>query len=125
MTGPQSVRDLRVLIIEDESLISMLIEDTLADIGCTVAGIASELDEAMSMVSSMSFDVAILDVNLNGARVYPVAEILSERQIPFVFSTGYGAKGVPEAFRRIPIVAKPFRDQDLKKALSEAVHRDR
>ena len=114
---------LRVLVVEDESLICMLIEDMLADIGCTVAAIASELDDATSKISKLSFDAAILDVNLNGSQTYPAAEALTQKHIPFVFSTGYGAAGIPEMFRGVPTIEKPFQESDLRKALTAALAR--
>lgn len=116
-----SLAGLRVLIIEDESMIAMMIEDTLAVLGCTVVGVASRLKEAMSKISSLSFDVVILDVNLNGSQTYPVAEALAGRAIPFVLATGYGAGGVPEAFRGVPILAKPFQQRDLQRSLAAAL----
>jgi CheY-like chemotaxis protein len=119
--GGSRLDHLRVLIVEDESLIAMLIEDALAELNCTVAAIASSLSDALDKVSSMEFDVAILDVNLNGSPSYPVAEILVQRRIPFIFSTGYGASGVPEAFRAVPVLAKPFREGDVGRRLEAAV----
>jgi CheY-like chemotaxis protein len=111
----------RVLIIEDESMVTMLIEDTLADIGCEVAGTASRLDEARKKASSLCFDVVILDVNLNGRHTYAVAEILIRRGIPFLFATGYDNLDLPEPFRDVPILAKPFRERDLEEALLAAL----
>lgn len=112
---------LRVLIVEDESLVTMLIEDTLADIGCLVADVASKLADGMEKVSSLEFDIAILDVNLNGDQTYPIAEELARRGIPFIFATGYGAAGVPGKFSAAPILAKPFQQSDLERALAEAL----
>lgn len=124
MAGKESGSGLdgcRVLIIEDESLVSMFIEDTLADIGCTVVGVAAELEEALSKISALSFDVAVVDLNLNGTRTYPAAEALAHRRVPFVFSTGYGATGIPDAFRNVPIIQKPFQERDLQGALTKAL----
>jgi CheY-like chemotaxis protein len=118
-----SLRDVRVLIVEDEALVTMLIEDILNELGCKVAGIASELDEALAKSAQEAFDVAILDVNLNGSRSFRVAEKLLELRLPFVFSTGYGLAGVPAAFHGIPVLVKPFREDDLKDALLAALQR--
>ncbi len=115
-----SFGELRILIIEDESMITMLLEDTLADMGCQVVAVASQLDEAMEKAASLDFDVAILDVNLNGSQSYPVAEALVKRSIPFVFTTGYGAAGVPEKFRQVPLLPKPFQPGDLENAVAAA-----
>lgn len=117
----EDLRDVRVLIVEDESLVTMLIEDILEELGCRVAGIASDVDEALVKSSQQEFDVAILDVNLNGSRSFRVAEKLSELRMPFVFSTGYGSSGVPVAFQKAPIIAKPFQEHDLRQALTEAL----
>jgi CheY-like chemotaxis protein len=112
---------LRVLIIEDESLVTMLIEDTLADIGCVVVDRASRLAEATEKASTLSVDIVILDVNLNGQRTTSVAEVLSKREIPFLFATGYGATGIPEEFRAAVLLHKPFRHADMVRALQEAL----
>jgi CheY-like chemotaxis protein len=115
------IKGLRILIIEDESLVMMLIEDTLFDIGCAVAGTASRLDDAMKKVSSLAFDAAILDVNLNGSQSFSIAHKLRERGIPFVFATGYGEAGIPEDLRGLPILVKPFQQSELERALASAV----
>lgn len=121
--GQRDLRDLRVLVVEDEALIAMLLEDALADLNYEMVALASSLDEALDKAGSMEFDIAILDVNLNGLSVFPVAELLLRRQIPFVFSTGYGASGVPEEFRAAPVLAKPFREGDVGRTLQIAVER--
>jgi CheY-like chemotaxis protein len=115
------LHDLRVLVVEDESLVAMLVEDTLYDLDCTVVAVASNLSDALDKASSMDFDVAILDVNLNGSPAFPIAERLLRRKIPFIFSTGYGLAGVPEAFSRVPVLAKPFRQGDVGRALKAAI----
>ncbi len=102
-------------------MVSMLIEDTLADIGCSVAGTAARLDEAIDRAASLDFDLAILDVNLNGVRAYPLAEVLAKRGIPLVFATGYGEAGIPNELRYIPLLAKPFQQRDLESALAKAL----
>jgi CheY-like chemotaxis protein len=112
---------LRVFVVEDEAMVSMLIEDTLADIGCSVAGTAARLDEAIDRAASLEFDLAILDVNLNGVRAYPLAEVLAKRGIPLVFATGYGEAGIPNELRYIPLLAKPFQQRDLESALAKAL----
>ncbi len=116
-----SLKDIRVLIVEDEAMVMMLIEDILDELGCKVAGVASELGEALAKSEEADFDIAILDVNLNGARSFRIAEKLAELRVPFVFSTGYGFAGVPAAFHGVPILVKPFRDHDLREALATAL----
>ena len=85
----------RVLVVEDEILIGMLLEDMLGELGYAIAATASRVDEAAALARDGEFDAAILDVNLNGQDVYPVADILAARGIPFVFATGYGERGLP------------------------------
>jgi CheY-like chemotaxis protein len=113
----------RVLVIEDESMVTMLIHDTLADIGCEVVGSASRFDDALAKAKSLPFDIAILDVNLNGRQTFPIAEALSERGVPFVWATGYGAGGLPESHQKVPVLPKPFQLSDLEQALKAALAR--
>jgi CheY-like chemotaxis protein len=114
------LRGRRVLVVEDESLISMLIEDALSDLGCKLACQASSLVEALEMVSNCQFDIAILDVNLNGEETFPVAEALIRRGIPFIFATGYGATALPGPMRTIPVLLKPFQQAEMEVALRAA-----
>jgi CheY-like chemotaxis protein len=111
----------RVLLVEDESMIAMLLEDTLAEIGCEIAGTASRFDDAIEKAKSLSFDVAILDVNLNGRKTYPIAEVVGERGLPFVFATGYGLDSLPPLLQKNPVLKKPFQQQDLERALRAAL----
>ena len=112
---------LRVLVIEDESMVNLLLQDMLEDAGCSVVGSASRLQEAVEKARALSFDLAILDVNLNGERSFPVAELLSERGVSCVFVTGYGSASLPPSFRSIPVLQKPFLQADLERALRAAV----
>jgi CheY-like chemotaxis protein len=111
----------RILIVEDELMIRMLLADMLDELGYAVAGEASRVDEALEATNKVEFDLAILDVNLNGQPVLPVAENLAVRGTPFVFATGYGERGVPEAYRGRPTLKKPFQIDDLRRVLDEAV----
>ena len=112
---------LKVLIVEDEALISLLIENTLRELGHEPAACAYTVPHALSLVETMEsgIDAAMLDVNLGGSLVFPVAEALSARDIPFAFLTGYGANGVPDRFAHAMVMQKPFTDGDLACALSE------
>ena len=109
--------DLRVLVVEDELLVSMLVEDMLADFGCKVVGPASDIDQALLLARDGEIDVAILDVNVSGRQSFPVADILKARGLPFAFASGYGEAGVIEAHRGAPVLQKPFRQSDLELAL--------
>ena len=114
-------RRLRVLIVEDEMLVAMNIEDMLLELGHEVAGLAGRLAPGLALVGEASFDVAMLDVNLAGEQSFPIADLLAEKGIPYLFATGYGAKGVVEAHRHAPILQKPFRARDLELALQALV----
>src|SRR5262245_13993058 len=108
----------RVLVVEDEIMIRMLLEDMLADLGYGVAASAGGLNEAIALARESDFDLAILDVNLNGDPVYPVADLLIERGVPFAFSTGYGERGLPEPYRDRPTLQKPFQLENLENILT-------
>lgn len=111
-------RSRRMLVVEDEVLIGMLLEDMLSDLGYHVIASASRIDEAMKMARESEVDAAILDVNLNGQEVYPVAEILASRGIPFVFATGYGERGLPADYQHRPTLQKPFQQENLEHELA-------
>jgi CheY-like chemotaxis protein len=119
-SGAQSAASMRVLVIEDEMMIRMLLQDMLDDLGHTLAGEAGAIDEALALARQAEFDIAILDVNLNGQPISPVVEVLVERGLPFVFATGYGQRGVPEPYRMIPTLQKPFQAEALAHALAAA-----
>jgi CheY-like chemotaxis protein len=111
----------RVLIVEDEMMIRMLLADMLGELGYTVTAEAGRIDEALDAVKTGGFDVAILDVNLNGDNTAPIAEALAARGVPFVFATGYGEQGLPEAFRDRPTLKKPFQMDGLNQLLQSAL----
>jgi CheY-like chemotaxis protein len=119
-TSTHSAASKRVLVVEDELMIRMLLQDMLDDLGHTLAGEAGQLDEALALAKQADFDIAILDVNLNGRPISPVVEVLVARGLPFVFATGYGQRGVPEQYRRIPTLQKPFQADALAVALAAA-----
>jgi CheY-like chemotaxis protein len=111
----------RVLVVEDEVAISLLLEDMLLDLGCEVVGPAGRLAAATALAQTEAVDLAVLDVNLAGQPIYPVATELARRGIPFVFSTGYGAAGIDEPFRGRPVLQKPFAQQELVRILQSAL----
>jgi CheY-like chemotaxis protein len=110
----------RVLVVEDEAMIRMLLDGMLTDLGHTVAAEAGTIDQALALAKQGDFDIAILDVNLDGKPITPVVEILIERGVPFVFASGYGQRGVPEAYRASPALQKPFQVEALAKAIDAA-----
>ena len=111
----------RVLVVEDELMIRMLLEDMLAELGYTVAAEAARVEEALEATKKGDFDLAILDVNLDGEPVSPVADALVARGTPFVFATGYGERGLPEPYRDRPMLKKPFQMVGLKEMLQTAL----
>jgi two-component SAPR family response regulator len=101
---------LSVLVVDDETMIAMLLEDMLLDIGCNVVGPASSVAQSLALIeaSERKLDGAFLDINLRGEFVYPVADALMARDVPFVFVTGYAAHGIDPHYAAIPALSKPF-----------------
>jgi DNA-binding response OmpR family regulator len=112
---------IRVLVVEDEFLVATLIEDMLMAAGCVVAGPIPRISEALDAVDRGTFDAAVLNVNLGGDRVYPVADALSRRNVPFVFITGYGTGVLSGEHAERPRLCKPFKMADLLGKLSSMV----
>lgn len=124
MTVPRAherLRDLRVLIVEDETLVALLMEDILSDLDCKVVGTVSRVSQALDLLKTMPVDMAILDVNVAGQEVYPVAAVLDESGTPFIFATGYGEGGIAEPWSGRPMLHKPFQNDDLVKAVMSAI----
>jgi CheY-like chemotaxis protein len=119
MTDTAKLAGLRVLVVEDEMMVSMLIEDMLTDLGCSVIGPASRLDEAFELAKTSDLDCAVLDVNLGGQAIFPLADLLRERGRPFAFATGYGDAGLRDVDKGTPVLQKPFREGDLARVLGE------
>lgn len=107
----------RVLVVEDESLIAMLVEDGLETLGYEVVGPVGTVDAALRIVEQMQFDLALLDINLGGKQSFPIAEALEARGIPYVFLTGYDKSSLPPAFQHRFGLQKPFRMSALRQAL--------
>jgi CheY-like chemotaxis protein len=111
---------LRVLLAEDELHVMLLIEDFLKELGCEVQAV-STFEAALAAATSAEVDAAVLDVNLHGRKSFPAAEALARRQIPIVFSTGYGRQGQDEPWRDRPWLQKPFVVEQLRQALRKAL----
>lgn len=109
---------LRVLIVEDEALIAMMAEDMIDSLGCTVAGLAATIADAYKALDTIEFDLAMLDVNLNGTTSMELARTLKERGTPFAFTTGYGADGIDAEHLDMPVLTKPYSIADLEAALT-------
>jgi CheY-like chemotaxis protein len=117
-----SLEGRRVLLVEDEAMIALLLEDMLSDLGCKVVGPAYALAPALALAAGEApIDVAILDVNIAGRPVFEVADALRARHVPMVFSSGYGDGALREVDRGAPMLGKPFRAGDLAAALHEAL----
>ncbi|ALN72944.1 response regulator [Aureimonas sp. AU20] len=122
MTDAPSHQGLRIFAVEDESLVAMQLEDILDDLGCVVAGFAMRIDRAQDMLDAKpAIDAAILDMNIAGTKVYPVAERLRGMGIPIVFATGYGLDGIDPEWRVYPVLQKPYTTEQIARALSQTL----
>jgi CheY-like chemotaxis protein len=110
-------RPLRVLVIEDEPLVAMVVEDALEALGCKTVGPIAEFNEALAAARGDDFDCAILDVNIRGGLSYPVATLLVERGFPVLLATGYGSKSLPDSLTHQPCLAKPYSSEQLESAI--------
>ena len=118
-----SLSDCRVLVVEDDMMVLMIIEDMLANFGCTAVTTAATVAQGLAAVDARAFDVAMLDVNLNGEKSYPVADALAAHGVPFCFATGYSDHAATGRHRDRPVLNKPFRYEDLAKLLSRLAAR--
>ena len=115
-------KGLRVFVVEDEAMIRMMVMDMLEELGCRVAAEAGDVEEAAKLARSADFDLAILDVNVKGKLITPVAELIRARGRPIIFATGYGSEGLPEEFRDFPALQKPFQQDALAALIDEVLH---
>jgi CheY-like chemotaxis protein len=113
----------RLLVVEDEMLVLLMIEDMLADLGCEAITAAATVVQALALIDTQRFDVAMVDMNLNGTTTYSVADLLAARGVPFVFSTGYRDHAMEDGYRDRPVLKKPFMEQDLAEALTRLLPR--
>jgi CheY-like chemotaxis protein len=122
--GDWSNRELsnrKVLIVEDEMMIAMLIEDMLDEFGCKLVGPATNVPRALELIGKESIEIAILDLNLGGQDTYAIADALHQRNVPFIFATGYGSTGLRKEFVNRPVLQKPFQTKDLETALTQSL----
>lgn len=110
-----------VFLVEDETMIRMMVAEMLEDLGYRIAGEAGDVDEALRLIETLDFDIALLDVNVNGKVITPVARAIAARKRPFVFATGYGTQGMPEEFRGRPALQKPFQMETLARMIEAAL----
>jgi two-component sensor histidine kinase/ActR/RegA family two-component response regulator len=108
-------RQPRVLLVEDEALVAMMIQETLAEFGFDVLGPVATVSEALAAARDQCLDAAVLDINLGDDLVYTVAEILARRGVPFVFVTGYDSDSVDARFSGIPVLQKPIERESLQR----------
>ena len=114
----KGLNGLSFLVVEDETIISLLLEDMLTSLGAASVWHASAVNEALASLKERRPDAVLLDVNLSGEAAYPVAELLEKEGIPFVFSTGYGVSGLSPRWNGKPTIQKPFTPEALDTALS-------
>lgn len=119
--NPQSVAGTRVLVVEDEALVVMMLEDMLEQLGCEVVAVAPRLGQAKKIIETKQFDCALLDINLAGEPVYPLAQRLSALGTPFVFVTGYERPEMLKRFQGCPVLRKPFEVDALGKTLAKVM----
>jgi CheY-like chemotaxis protein len=114
-----AVQGMRVFLVEDEALITLMLEDMLADLGCVLVGSAATVGEALSRLEETStIDAALLDVHLGGETVFPVADVLLQRRVPLVFSTGFGPIELEVRYPSSHLLAKPYPAEALAQVLA-------
>jgi DNA-binding NtrC family response regulator len=117
----RALAGLRVFVVEDEMLVSLIIEELLTDAECIVVGPFDQVSTALEAARTEKIDLAVLDVNINGIKVYPVAETLARRNIPFLFLTGYGDSAIPVDRPHWIACQKPFRTEKLINMLTQCI----
>ena len=112
-----SLAGLRLLVVEDEAIVAMMVEDILAGLGCAVVGPVAKLAKALEVVGTEPLDGAVVDVNLGGEPAYPLADALAAAGVPFLFLTGYGRSGIDGRYAAVPVLQKPFEPGALERAV--------
>ena len=113
----------RVLVVEDEMMVLMMIEDMLADLGCESVTAAASTDQAIALINAQVFDAAMLDMNLSGTKNNSIADALAARGVPFIFSTGYSGRNMMDGYRDRPMLKKPFGFEELAAILRRLLTR--
>jgi CheY-like chemotaxis protein len=118
-TTENALKGARILIVEDEMMAASLAEIVLGDSGCVIVGPAASVEQGLALVQNEPIDAAVLDINLGGEPVFPIADALAARGVPFVFVTGYGVTGVNgDRFPGVPVVQKPYDDEALVRTIA-------
>ena len=117
----KTLKGLRILVVEDQAPIALQLEDILVDSECEIVGPASRIGQALKLLDEKTVDAAVLDLNLAGEMVYPVADVLDSRGLPYMFATGYGASILTEPYRRKPVLQKPFSRREFLRAMRETI----
>jgi CheY-like chemotaxis protein len=117
----QELSNRKVLVVEDEMMIAMLIEDMLDEFGCELVGPATSVPRALELIGKENVEIAILDLNLDGRDTYSIADALQQKNVPFIFATGYGSTGLRKEYGNRPVLQKPFQQKDLEIALAQAL----
>jgi DNA-binding response OmpR family regulator len=111
----------RLLLVEDELMVAMALEDALAEAGLVIVGPVARVNRAVALAKEQSVDVALLDINLAGERVFPVADVLAEKGVPFLFLTGYSKSSLPAEYNSRPVLSKPCDMRILIAEISRAL----
>jgi CheY-like chemotaxis protein len=111
-----------IFLVEDEVMIRMMVADMLGELGYNIAAEAGDVSEAVKLAQSIEFDLAILDVNVNGKVISPVADLIAARNRPFIFATGYGSSGLPPEYRDRPALQKPFQIETLARMIDHVLN---
>jgi CheY-like chemotaxis protein len=120
-----SLKDLRVLVVEDEALVALQLEDMLTELGCAIVGPASRVGQALKLLDGEPVQVAVLDLNIAGEMVYPVADALKNRGLPYIFVTGFATSDLTDPHRDQPVLEKPFARRQLLRAILDTLQRER
>lgn len=118
---PSAPSDMKILVVEDEAIVSFLLEDMLLDLGYGDVWVVSDVESALGLLVTKRPDVAVLDVNLGGEPAYPVAERLVAMKVPFVFATGYGRFGIDGPWAACPVIQKPYGIKALRAVIGSVL----